>query len=183
MSLVIADIVKVLERRGGERYGSERVSQLQHALQCATLAERAGASPPLVAAALLHDFGHLVVEREMRKGGDDIHQYVALSLLRGLLPEASLEPIRLHVEAKRYLCSVDPEYWGLLSEASKISLEVQGGVLSPAEAQAFARRPFAADAVRLRKWDDRAKEPGAVTPPLAHFASVLERFTSLHAEP
>ncbi len=176
MTLNVADIVVLFETRGANSYGSEAVSQLEHALQCATLAEEAGATPELVAACLLHDLGHLVAPKPHAIGHrqDDLHQYIAIPFLRTAFPPAVIEPIVMHVDAKRYLCAVSDTYWDALSPASKHSLELQGGVFSEAEAQGFIARAHASDAALLRRWDDQAKTPGAATPPLAHFASILE---------
>ena len=177
MALSLAEIVGLYESRGAAQYGSEAVSQQEHALQCAALAERAQAAPELVAAAFLHDLGHLLAERPHENGRevDDVHQYLAIPFLRGAFPEGVLEPMRLHVDAKRYLCRAVPEYWQGLSPASKHSLELQGGVFSAADAERFLARPHARDAVALRRWDDLAKMPGAPTPGLAHYAQLLAR--------
>src|SRR5690606_20480083 len=104
----MTEIGYLLRERGAGRYGNEAVSQLDHALQCAQLAEEAGEAPATIAAALLHDLGHLVAVEHLRRGDpgrtrDDLHQYAALPFLRGLLPPAVLEPIRMHVDAKRCL--------------------------------------------------------------------------------
>ena len=152
------------------------MSQLAHALQSAQFAERAGAPAELVCAALLHDIGHLLNDKgetPTLRGVDDLHQYMALPFLRPYFPEAVLGPIRLHVDAKRYLCATRPEYYGQLSEDSKRSLQLQGGVFSPEEAERFIRQPHAAEAVRVRLWDDAAKVRGAATPGLAHFEPLL----------
>jgi phosphonate degradation associated HDIG domain protein len=177
MALSVAEIVDLYRTRGAAQYGSEAVSQLEHALQCAALAERGGAGPALVAASLLHDLGHLLAEspHDSARDIDDVHQYLAIPFLRGVFPDAVLEPMRLHVDAKRYLCRADTGYWDALSPASRHSLELQGGTFSDDEAAAFLARPYARDAVALRRWDDCAKVPGAPTPALAHYASVLER--------
>ena len=128
MALTRDDIALLLTERGKKQYGREAVSQLDHALQCALLAEEAGETTASVVAALLHDLGHLLApaaaEHEARAPRhDDLHQYVALPFLRGVLPDAVLEPIRMHVDAKRYLCAVDTAYWATLSPASQHSLE------------------------------------------------------------
>lgn len=176
MTLTVDTIVKLYQQRGAEQYGSEAVSQLEHALQCAAFAEAEGGSPALITAALLHDLGHLVHdlgENPAEHGVDDVHQYLAIPFLRHLFPDAALEPIKLHVDAKRYLCAVENGYWGSLSFASKRSLELQGGVYSPEEAKKFIDLPYAADAVRLRRWDDFAKIKNKPTPDLAHYAGVM----------
>ena len=179
MALTVDEITRLLNDKGQRQYGREAVSQLDHALQCAQLAEEAGESPETVVAALLHDLGHLLAgEKDERPAAprerDDLHQFIALPFLRGLLPTGVLEPIRLHVDAKRYLCVAEPEYWGTLSPASKRSLELQGGIYTPEEGERFMAQPFAAEAVRLRRYDDSAKDPERTTSPLAHFVRVME---------
>ena len=173
--LTLQDIDTVFARRGAEQYSGEPVTQLEHALQSAALAEAEGADDELVTAALLHDLGHLLQElgeTPSLRGVDDVHQYAALPFLRGLFGERVLGGIRLHVDAKRYLCATRPDYHDALSEDSKRSLKLQGGVFDAAQAQAFIAQPGAPDAVRLRLWDDRAKVAGLPTPPLSHY---LER--------
>ena len=127
-------------------------------------------------ASLLHDLGHLLVERgggALGSDVDDIHQYRAIPFLRHLFPDAVLEPISLHVDAKRYLCHTEPEYRDTLSPASKQSLKLQGGPYVRADAAQFIAKPFARDAIDLRRWDDLAKVPGRATPPLAHYLDRL----------
>ncbi|MBG9388938.1 phosphonate degradation HD-domain oxygenase [Caenimonas aquaedulcis] len=186
MGLSVSDIERLFAERGGEQYSGEGVTQLEHALQCALQAQDEGASDELVTAALLHDFGHLLHdmgETPTLRGMDDIHQYRALPFLRGLFGDAVLEPVRLHVDAKRYLCRTRPEYFAALSEDSKRSLALQGGIFDDAQAQAFIAQPGAADAVRLRVWDDLAKTPGLATPPLAHFLDRARRCAKAAREP
>lgn len=180
MSLTLSEVVSLLERRGQNQYGMEAINQLEHALQCADLAEKAGETPETVVASLLHDLGHLLAAeregvQEHSTQHDDLHQYMALPFIRNLFPAAVLEPIRLHVDAKRYLCFIDAAYWGDLSNASKHSLQLQGGVFSQEQAQAFMAQPFAAEAVRLRRYDDLAKVPAKAVPPLAHYNSHLQQ--------
>src|SRR5712671_197451 len=176
MALTIPDICALYERHGGRMYSGEPVTQLEHALQSAALAEFAGADAELIAAALLHDLGHLLNdqgETPTARGIDDVHQYFALPFLRGLFDERVLEPIRLHVDAKRYLCATRPGYYDALSVDSKRSLALQGGPFSAADGAAFIARPHAGRAVELRLWDDAAKLAGQPTPPLAHFAAIM----------
>jgi hypothetical protein len=180
MSLSIPEIVQLLGSRATTWYGQEAVSQLDHALQCAHLAEQANEASETVVAALLHDLGHMltaertaVPDQDALPAKDDLHQYVALPFLRSLFPDSVLEPIKLHVDAKRYLCAVDALYWDSLSPASKHSLELQGGRFDDAQVHAFEDLPFYAEAVRLRRYDDLAKVPGQVTPPLSHYADVM----------
>lgn len=180
MSLSLSDISEILQNQGQKQYGMEAVNQLEHALQCADLAEKAGETPPTIVAALLHDLGHMLVahqkeKQEMDTSKDDLHQFMALPFLRPLFPAAVLEPIRMHVDAKRYLCLIDPGYWADLSPASQHSLELQGGTFVESEAQAFMQQPYASEAVRLRRYDDLAKSPLKVTPPLSHFEKFVNQ--------
>ena len=176
--LTLQDIHDLFMRRGAEQYSGEPVTQLEHALQCAALAEAEGADDELVTAAFLHDLGHLLQdlgETPTLRGVDDVHQYAALPFLRGLFGERVLGGIQLHVDAKRYLCATRPGYHDALSEDSKRSLKLQGGTFSDEQAQTFIARSGAADAVRLRIWDDLAKTAGAPTPPLSHFMARARR--------
>ena len=178
MALTLADIETLFARRGGEQYSGEPVTQLEHALQTALLAEQAGADDELVTAALLHDLGHLLNEQGKSptlRGIDDLHQYFALPFLRGVFGERVLGAIRFHVDAKRYLCATRPDYWAGLSADSKRSLELQGGIFSPSEAQQFIAQPHAAEAVQLRLWDDLAKAAHLATPPLSHYLARAQR--------
>lgn len=163
-------IIDWLTQRASGLYGGEAITQHQHALQCATLAEQAGSTPALITAALLHDLGHLSDTPDDAKNP---HEELAASQLKHLFGAAVTEPIRLHVAAKRYLCVSDPLYWSGLSASSKQSLEWQGGPYSVAEAAAFIIQPFAEDAVRLRQWDDAAKVPGAATGSMPHFVGIM----------
>jgi len=177
MALSISDICILFARKGGRLYEGEGVTQLEHALQTAAQAEAAETRPSLVAAALLHDLGHLLNdqgETPTLRGVDDLHQFAALPFLRNLYGDDVLEPIRLHVDAKRYLCATRDDYYQALSTDSKRSLVLQGGVYSSGEALQFIRQPYAEDAVKIRLWDDQAKVAGAVTPPLARFVAALE---------
>lgn len=178
MALTLSDIEDLFIRKGGEQYTGEPVTQLQHALQCAWLAEQAEEDDELVTAALLHDLGHLLHdlgETPTMQGVDDVHQYRALPFLRGLFGEEVTGAIRLHVDAKRYLCATRPAYFDSLSDDSKRSLALQGGVFDAEEAAAFIAQPGARAAVRLRIWDDLAKSEGLATPPLAHFMARARR--------
>jgi phosphonate degradation associated HDIG domain protein len=187
MSLSIPEIVQLLNSRATTWYGQEAVSQLDHALQCAALAERSNETPETIVAALLHDLGHMLhpdrqsmVEEKEIPTKDDLHQFVALPFLRSLFPDAVLEPIKLHVDAKRYLCAVDAGYWGDLSPASKHSLELQGGVFNEKQISAFEELPYYAEAVRLRRYDDMAKVPGHPTPDLVHFEKLMVQVSTPH---
>ena len=172
--LSLADIEGLFARHGAEQYSGEPVTQLEHALQTAHFAEQCEASDALVTACLLHDLGHLLNhqgETPTLRGIDDTHQYFALPFLRGLFPDAVLDAIKLHVDAKRYLCQANTDYHERLSDDSRRSLALQGGVFDAAQASAFIAQPAARDAVMLRQWDDLAKQADMATPSLAHFLS------------
>jgi phosphonate degradation associated HDIG domain protein len=174
---VIAQLFGRFDRFGAQAYLGEPVSQLEHALQAATLADEDGASAALVAAALLHDVGHLADEElddPAARGVDGRHEELARRFLGAYFGPETTEPIRLHVAAKRYLCAVQPAYAEQLSPASIRSLELQGGPFTFGEVEEFEQSPYAIDAVRLRRYDDAAKVPGLVTPELEHFRPFLE---------
>jgi len=162
----IAELKYLFESVGSSQY-DPAVTQEEHALQTATLAERAGASDEMVVAAFLHDVGHLILDEHA--GNDDFlskdesHESHGAQYLSSAFPKSVTEPIRMHVPAKRYLCATDKEYWNGLSDASKRSLDVQGGPFSESEAEAFISQPFAKEAVQLRLWDDMAKTAGVET--------------------
>jgi len=178
VALTLDDIEALFRDKGHAQYSGEPVSQLEHALQSAHLAEEEGADDELVTAALLHDLGHLLNdqgETPSLRGIDDLHQFFALPFLRGVFPDRVLDAIRWHVDAKRYLCATRPAYWAGLSDDSKRSLVLQGGVFSADEAREFIGRPHAQDAVRLRLWDDKAKKSNHTTPDLAHYLARARR--------
>jgi phosphonate degradation associated HDIG domain protein len=173
----ILDAIRGLfDRRGDSAYGGEAVSQREHALQAAALARRDGAGPALIVAALLHDVGHLLhdlPDDAPDRGVDDDHEARAAGWLARWFGPAVVEPVRRHVDAKRYLCAADPGYLDQLSEPSRVSLRLQGGPMSAEEAEAFRRSPHGADAVALRRWDDAAKEPGLAVPGLEDYIPIL----------
>ena len=178
MALTLTDIEKLFDQRGHEQYTGEPVTQLQHALQSGFLGEQAGASDELVTAAFLHDLGHLLHdlgETPSIHGVDDVHQYRVLPFLRGLFPDSVINAIQRHVDAKRSLCATRPEYHDSLSDDSKRSLKLQGGIFSEGEAAAFIAEDGAKDAVQLRLWDDLAKQPDLQTPGLSHYMQIARR--------
>lgn len=124
-------------------------------------------------------------KRKMALTLDDTHQYFALPFLRGLFSDRVLDTIKLHVDAKRYLCRMRPDYRTVLSADSKRSLELQGGIYSQQQCVGFIAQPGALDAVKLRQWDDQAKQPDIATPALAHFLQRAARCreTSLATSP
>lgn len=181
---VLSRIDALFAERGGGEYHGEAVTQLEHALQAAHMAERDGRPAELIAAALLHDVGHLLHtqgEDYVERGVNDRHEDLGARFLARAFGPDVVEPIRLHVPAKRYLCATQPAYLATLSPASVRSLELQGGPMTADEVTAFEALPQSAAAVALREYDDRAKVVGLATPPFAHFRKHLE--ASLRAEP
>jgi gamma-butyrobetaine dioxygenase len=177
VSAAVERILALYRDRGARAYLGEPVSLAEHALQTAAIAERSGAPGQLVAAALVHDVGHLLRASSQNCAGagvDDRHEELGSAFLARYFPQAVSEPVRLHVAAKRYLCATDPEYFKRLSAASVVSLGLQGGPMSRDEARAFEAEAYARDAVLLRGWDEAAKIPGCRTPDLEHFRALLE---------
>jgi [1-hydroxy-2-(trimethylamino)ethyl]phosphonate dioxygenase len=163
--------------KGSDAYGGERMNQLERALQTAMLAEQSGADASLIVASLLHDYGHLIHnlgEGVARRGIDDRHEISGARKLSAFFGDAVTMPIKLHVEAKRYLCATDPDYMKLLSPGSSRSLSLQGGPFAQTEADAFMKRRFADCAAKLRRWDESAKKIGLPTPSLEHFRPYAE---------
>jgi phosphonate degradation associated HDIG domain protein len=176
MSDPIDEILALYGHKGDWSYG-EGVSMRQHSLQAAWLAEQEDAGAALIVAALLHDIGHLLhdlPEDIADRGVDAQHESIASAWLSQHFPPAVSEPVRLHVAAKRYLCAVEPDYFGSLSPASLQSLDLQGGPMLPDEVERFAREPFGPAALRLRRWDDLAKLVGLKTPDFAYYRPAME---------
>lgn len=175
---VIETIRELFAQRGNSQYGHEAVSQLEHALQAAALAEADRASDALITASLLHDVGHLLhdlPDDAPDRGIDDRHEELAAVWLMDHFGEAVSEPARLHVAAKRYLCATS----GQLPEASEPAVATEpaaaGGPMSSDEVAAFRAHPWSNDAVRLRIWDDQAKVSDLRTPDLEHFLKYAQR--------
>jgi gamma-butyrobetaine dioxygenase len=181
MSVISADdAVQVIAGRfasqGAAEYLGEPVTQAAHMLQAAMLAEQDGADDALIAAALLHDVGHFaeaMTGLELMSGTDTRHGEAGASWLAQWFGPEVTEPVRLHVAAKRYLCATEPDYLAALSPASVYTLGVQGGPMHGAELAKFEAHPYAAAAIRVRRWDDRAKDPAVEPPPFSHFEPML----------
>jgi len=173
---VMHQIRAAFAQRGQENYG-EGVSQLEHAIQCAAFAQRDGASPALIAAAYLHDIGHLLhdLPQDIADSGVDTqHESTGSAWLSQYFGPELTEPVRMHVAAKRYLAATEDGYFELLSDASKLSLRLQGGPMTPAQIQAFEAEPFFADALRLRRWDEEGKIENYRGPSPEHFEAIVQ---------
>ena len=176
-SSTIDFLLNLLNNKGADmQYGGEEVSQLEHALQCAELAEQHHNSKEFITAALLHDIGHLLYE-----GGDPIirgidakHEDLAADYLSQYFNIKVTAPIRAHVNSKRYLVTIEEGYYDSLSKASKTSLEAQGCAFTKDEADKFINTAHMKEAVQLRKYDDLAKVVNKPTPLIEHFRHYIE---------
>lgn len=160
-------IVDLYRCTGEAQYAGEPVTQLQHAWQCGQLARLAGVPLELQLASWLHDLGHLLVGlpgTPTLRGEDDQHEAVAAQALQPLWGERVAEPVRLHVQAKRYLVGRHPHYRQSLSPDSLRSLRLQGGAMDVYEQQLFEQLAFSRDALKLRTWDDEGKRQGWFAP-------------------
>lgn len=172
---VIDQIEQIFRLRGDSQYGFEAVTQQEHALQAAMLAEQEQASPALITASLLHDIGHLLhdlPDDATERGIDDRHEELGQRWLTQHFGLDVTEPVRLHVDAKRFLCADEPDYEASLSQPSRQSMAIQGGTMTKEEVSQFEALEFGRDAVRLRRWDDAAKVVGLSTPPLDRFLQI-----------
>lgn len=183
----VVDQVFALFAERGDSYYDESVTQTQHALQSAALADAEDAGATMTVAALLHDIGHLVVDEHNNQ--DDFlhenkkHDFIAATILSRWFPPAVTSPVALHVAAKRYLVATDPSYVDGLSRATVQSLLVQGGPMSPEEVVKFRRLRYAQDACRLRRWDDAGKVANRFVPPLEHYRERLESLVTIRPMP
>lgn len=175
MTSTVDRIFDLFEKSGSGAYLGESVTQTEHALQSADLAVRSGAAPSLVAAALLHDIGHILESTDYlaERGIDDKHEDAGAEWLEHHFGPDVAMPVRLHVDAKRYLSAREPGYLRCLSPASVTSLHLQGGPMSEAECTQFESSPYFQGAISLRRWDDSAKVPGLPVPALAEYRSIL----------
>jgi phosphonate degradation associated HDIG domain protein len=185
MATVAEEVFAIFRKKGETAYYGEPVSQLEHALQAAQFAEQQGASETLTVAALLHDVGHLledIPEDTADLGIDAKHEEIGEKWLAARFSKDVVEPVYLHVSAKRYLCATDNSYFGKLSPASVQSLALQGGVMNAEEVLEFETNEFYRDAVALRQYDDQAKIPGLPTRPLEDFEEILTRVAARRQE-
>ena len=220
MTSMAETLLESMARSAARQYGGEAVSELEHALQCAELADAAGADDELVLAALLHDVGRYAVPQSLvsdqlegawtpskpprlrevphapllaasadalvadgaalaqgepaspRRG----HHDAGADLIAPWVPPRVAWCVRMHADAKRYLCATEPEYYALLSPTSRRTLVMQGGVMSATQAAALQGHPWWPDALALRRWDDEAKIPGKVTRSLSSWTPLLRTY-------
>jgi len=186
MSTMADRLIEAMTKSAARQYGTERVSELVHSLQCAELAAAAGADEELVLACLLHDVGRYAVAQDEigdtleqvapRAGKARGHHDAGADLIQPYVPERVAFLVRAHADAKRYLCAADPGYYLTLSKGSKHTLTLQGGVMMADEAVSAATQPWWPDALRLRRWDDQAKVVGKPTRELASWEPLLRKY-------
>ena len=177
---VIEEILGAYETGGDLDYG-ENISMREHMLQTACLAAQGGKEERIIVAALLHDYGHLICDQPnniFSEGSDNFHEVVGARALENWFDEEIVGAIRLHVDAKRYLCAATPKYMAKLSEASITTLAVQGGPMNSAEMAEFREQTGYKMALTVRVYDDLGKEPRRLRPELPYYVPMLRRCLS-----
>lgn len=175
----INELRSIFFERGELRY-SDAARHVEHALHCATLAEREGSPAWLVTAALTHDIGHLLTSTadvEEGQAEDDHHHEIGARWLDARFDPRVARLAAAHVDAKRYLCTTEPGYMRALPVPCLRSLALQGGPMSSAEVERFDADPIARDALRLCRWDDRSRRGNAHSTRLEHFLSIARLAT------
>lgn len=175
---IVDFLLELFERRGPESYLGEPVSMADHMEQSAACALEDNAPESLVIAALLHDIGHFIGDfplDALENGVDNLHEDAGGAILARYYPPEVSEPVRLHVAAKRYLCTVDPEYYGRLSPASINSFNLQGGKMNEVEVAEFEANPHHQAAVKLRYYDDDGKVAGRTIHKIGYYKPILEK--------
>jgi len=175
---VADEIMAMYSKHGGEEYAGEKVSQLEHMIQAAQLAEQQGFDEEVILAAFLHDIGHICEaaqgDNEMGGYGIKSHEEIAARFLdeKGFSKKI-IRLVQSHVDAKRYLTCRYPEYYEQLSDASKKTLEYQGGKMEEEEAAAFEKDPLFTLIIQMRKWDEQSKIEGQPLPQLEYYHQLL----------
>ncbi|MDG2000946.1 MAG: HD domain-containing protein [Alphaproteobacteria bacterium] len=168
----ITKLFNWMKDEGQTKY-DESVTQLDHSIQTAMLAKRYNANSSLVVASLLHDIGHLILNENESKIDflyyDLNHEMVGAKWLEKIFPQSVTEPIKLHVPAKRYLCTIKKNYYEKLSFSSKQSFILQGGIMSTEEENEFINNQYFMDALKLRTWDEKAKRKNMTLLPINNF--------------
>lgn len=176
---VVDFLIDMFNTRGQDEYLGEAISQADHMLQCAVVADQFDAKESVVLASLLHDVGHFMHDYDFDcadHGIDSEHENVANDFLKKFYPPEVTEPVRMHVDAKRYLCTVEDDYFDKLSEASVHSLKLQGGRMSDDEVKKFQESPHLQDALDLRRYEEAGKVEGVATPKIEAYRDLMEKF-------
>ena len=182
---IIPFLADIFNRLGADSYLGEDVTMSEHMLQSAFKAEQAGESDATITAALLHDIGHYTgefPENYIELGVDNQHETMGSAILEKFFPAEVYEPVRWHVEAKRYLCAVEPEYFSGLSDASVKTLKLQGGPLDPNQVKEFEKNPHLDAIVRVRRYDDGGKLAGVLTPDIGHYLDIAQSVLNENAQ-
>ena len=182
----VAEILSVYTECGDADYIGEPVSQLAHMLQAAYFAQESGADSELILAAFFHDVGHLCADKDAQQmSGLGVlnHEHVGAQFVleRGCSKRVA-ELVAGHVQAKRYLCWSKPSYLNTLSQASRQTLDFQGGPMNEREARIFEESPYFKDILRLRVWDERAKVPNGPKMTLGLMSRLLEQHIALEEQ-
>ncbi|MGZ5248437.1 MAG: HD domain-containing protein, partial [Flavitalea sp.] len=172
------EIIDLYKLYGGSDYAGEEVTQLQHMLQAGWLARENGSSPDVILAAFLHDIGHICMQgpdvQTMNEFGIKDHEEIGSDyLLQNGFSSEIRELVASHVEAKRYLTFRDPGYYDSLSNASRETLNFQGGPMNDTEAAAFEIRKHFEQIINLRKWDDLAKNTESYPEDLDYYHNLI----------
>lgn len=173
----VIDFIRTQYTENGHVAYGEHISMTNHMLQSAFYAEQAGSSKEVVVAAFLHDIGHLLhglPEDISDHGIDGFHEDIGERCLKGYLPTLVTDCIRLHVQAKRYMCTLKPAYYEKLTGASRESLAIQGGLMSDQEVAAFESEPYYKEAMRVRVYDDMGKQAELEHPDLDYYLKLTE---------
>lgn len=177
---VVEEVFALYNKFGAANYIGEAISQIEHMCQAAQLAEALGHDDEVILAAFFHDIGHLVdptpdVEHSMGGYGTKDHEKLGADYLRAKgFSEKIAKLVESHVAAKRYLTYADREYYNNLSEASKISLEYQGGRMTEIEAELFEADPLFDLYIQMRRWDEQAKLENLPLPDIGRYKARAE---------
>ena len=173
MSIVEKIISSYLKNKS--LYIGEKVTVSEHMIQTAMLAEKVNSSSNLICSSLLHDYGHFILENPydlVNKEKDGKHEDLGYEFLKKYFLKDVLGPIKYHVKAKKYLAR-NKHYYETLSKASKVSLKLQGGIMSNNEAKEFENNEFFESSIKLRKFDENAKKVGLKIKSINEYENLL----------
>lgn len=184
---IITKIISLYEKNGASNYIGENLSQTEHMIQSAMLAEDAKESPQVIIAAFLHDIGHLIELQnnsvQMELLGVQNHEEIGREyLLKMGISKKIANLVGNHVKSKRYLTQTDPSYFSTLSEASKKTFIFQGGAMNETEMKEFELDELFAESIRLRKYDDQAKIPDLKIKSLDYYAKMMMNHLDLSSK-